>query len=202
MAYQDRQSPTSGVGITQLKASRTEQGQGDTNNYSRQERYIRLRHLRDRTLTASLTITEVPGLRRISDQTVQNRLREAGLAARRPVRRNVLILRHRTECLHWCRLRRRWTRDQWRTVLFTDESRFQLKRTHGHGERYTVNCVQEVDRFGGGSVMVWAGIRHNGRTALVHVDGTPNGIRYRNEILQRHVLPFMNVNGGVLCTAR
>lgn len=169
-----------------------------------QDRYIRLRHLRDRTLTATSTTTEVPGLRRISDQTVRNRLREAGLASRRPVRRNVLTPRHRAERLQWCRTRRRWTRAQWRAVLFTDESRFLLKRNDGRarvyrrrGERYAANCVQEVDRFGGGSVMVWAGIRHDGRTALVHVAGTLNAIRYRDEILQRHVLPFMNVNGGV-----
>jgi transposase len=44
-----------------------------------QDRYIRLRHLRDRTLAASATTTAIPGLRRISDQTVRNRLRKADL---------------------------------------------------------------------------------------------------------------------------
>ena len=78
-----------------------------------QDRYIRLRHLRDRTLAASATTTAIPGLRRISDQTLRNRLREAGLAARRRVIRNVLTPRHLAERLQWCRLRR-WTRRQWR----------------------------------------------------------------------------------------
>ena len=39
-----------------------------------QDRYIRLRHLPDRTLAASATTTAIPGQRRISDQTVKIRL--------------------------------------------------------------------------------------------------------------------------------
>jgi hypothetical protein len=40
-----------------------------------QDRYIRVLHLRNRTMTARDTISNVPGLRRISAQTVRNRLR-------------------------------------------------------------------------------------------------------------------------------
>ena len=169
-----------------------------------QDRYIRVCHLRNRTTTATTTATQIPGLRRISDQTVRNRLREAGIVPRRPVRRNVLTPRHLAERMQWCQQRVRWTRARWRTVLFSDESRFLLSRADGRtrvyrrrGERYAPNCVQQVDRFGGGSVMVWAGIHHGGRTALVHVAGTLTGIRYRDEILQHHVIPHMNVNGGM-----
>ncbi|XP_041357479.1 glutaredoxin domain-containing cysteine-rich protein CG12206-like [Gigantopelta aegis] len=45
--------------------------------------------------------------------------------------------------------------------------------------------------------MVWAGIHHGGRTALVHVAGALTDIRYRYEVLQHHVIPHMNVNGGM-----
>ena len=34
------------------------------------------------------------------------------------------------------------------------------------GERFTDQCVYESDHFGGVSVMVWAGINHDGRTQL------------------------------------
>ena len=51
---------------------------------------------------------------------------------------------------------------QWKPVLFTDESRFLLTQRDGHqrvwrshGEQYMPNVVQEGDRFGHGSVMVW-----------------------------------------------
>ena len=41
-----------------------------------QDRYIRVIHLRNRTVTATETASNIPGLRRISVQTVRNRLRE------------------------------------------------------------------------------------------------------------------------------
>ena len=58
--------------------------------------------------------------------------------------------------------------------------------------------MQHIDRFGGGSVMVLTSIHHGGRTALVHAARVLMGIRYRNEILQHHVILHMNVNGEVL----
>ena len=58
----------------------------------------------------------------------------------------------------------------------------------------TLQCIQEVDRFGGGSVMVWGVISHIGRTALVHVNGTLTAQRYCDKILQHHVVPIMQNN--------
>lgn len=59
------------------------------------------------------------------------------------------------------------------------------------GERFSDACVQETDRFGGGSVMVWGGISHTERTELKIVAGNLNAVRYRDEILQPLVLPFL-----------
>ena len=50
--------------------------------------------------------------------------------------------------------------------------------------------------------MVWAGIRHGGRKVVVHLAGALTGIRYREEIHQHHVIPYMNVNGGMFQYAR
>ena len=59
------------------------------------------------------------------------------------------------------------------------------------GERFTDQCVYESDRFGGGSVMVRAGICHDGRTQLNIVQGTLNAIKYRDDIIDAIVLPFL-----------
>ena len=167
-----------------------------------QDRYIRLRHLRDRFTTATSTASRVPGMRRISDQTVRNRLRDAGIRARRPVRAVVLNRQHRQNRLQWAQAHRVWPQQRWRTVWFSDESRFLLQHADGRArvyrrrnERFADNCIQEVDRFGGGSVMVWGAISHTGRTALVHVNGTLTAQRYCDEILQHHVVPIMQNNG-------
>ena len=49
-----------------------------------QDRYIRVFHLRNRTIAASTTAAGIPGLRRTSSQTVRNRLRPHGIRPRRP----------------------------------------------------------------------------------------------------------------------
>jgi hypothetical protein len=51
--------------------------------------------------------------------------------------------------------------------------------------------VYESGRFEGGSVMVRAGICHDGRTQLKIVQGTLNAVKCREDILDPIVLPFL-----------
>ena len=60
------------------------------------------------------------------------------------------------------------------------------------GERFTDKCVYESDRLGGGSVMVWAGICHDGYTQLKIVQGTLNAVKYRDDFLILSFCPFCN----------
>ena len=61
--------------------------------------------------------------------------------------------------------------DQWRHVLFIDQSKFQLSRADGRqlvyrrrGERYADNCVVERVPYGAGGLMVWRGFTGHHRT--------------------------------------
>ena len=94
--------------------------------------------------------------------------------------------------LAWARDHVTWTQNDWAPVLFTDESRFCVDFTDRRArvwrmpnERFAPVCVAEHDRFGGGSVMVWAGISAQGKTAL----------RYVNEILDVYVRPYAGAVG-------
>ena len=99
------------------------------------------------------------------------------VSVREPSEGLILTNRHRQERLGWCRARLCWwLNNEWSHVLFLDESRFHLSHSDGRArgyrrqnERYADCCVQERDRFGGGSVMVWAGITSRRRTNLVFV---------------------------------
>ena len=89
--------------------------------------------------------------------------------------------------------------------MFLDESRFNLSHSDGRArvyrrqnERYADCCVQERDRFGGGSVMVWAGITSRRRTNLVFVDGTLTAARYRDNILAVEVVNFLNPRSNII----
>lgn len=170
----------------------------------RQDRFIVNIALRRRTSTARDLKND---LRRatgvlVSDQTARNRLREYGLNSRRPVRKPRLTLAHRRARLAFATQHINWTMDQWSSVLFSDESRFRLTRCDGRirvwarrGERYSEGVVQETDRYGGGSDMVWAGISMHNRTDLVPVQGRLNAIRYIEEILADHLVPAAVIMG-------
>jgi hypothetical protein len=51
-----------------------------------------------------------------------------------------------------------------------------------------MSCVQEVDSYGGGSVMMWTAISNDRKTELVHVPENLTAVWYRDEILQPHLM--------------
>ena len=131
---------------------------------------------------------------------MRNRLREFGIRTYRPHVGNPLTPRRRLACMQWLRRHdnRIWRRQRWQAVLFTEESRFNLFRADSRRcvyrrrkERCVDCCVIERDRFGGGSVMVWGGIAYGRRTQLHIIRGHLNAIRYRDEILSLHLVPFL-----------
>ena len=52
------------------------------------------------------------------------------------------------------------------------DGRSTIHRRHNTG--YAANCVWEHNRFCGGSVTLWAGVHHDGRTAVMIVNGALN----------------------------
>ena len=170
----------------------------------RQDRFLVLSALRQRTATANNLRGQLRATANvvISDQTVWNRLREVNLRARRPAVRPVLTPAHRVARLAWARAHVAWTRQQWARVLFSDESRFTRLFHDGRprvwrrpGTRFQNANVQERDRYGGGSIMVWGGIGRNYRTPLYRIQGNLTGLGYRDNILQPLVLPAMQALG-------
>lgn len=135
---------------------------------------------------------------------MRNRLLEVGLRARRPYFGPILGRQHRRARVGWCNTVRNWTLRNWKRIWFSDESRFMLQHRDGRvrvyrrkNERFANNCVIEVDRFGGGSVMMWGAISYNQRTPLVLVSGNLTAQKYRDEILQPHLLPVISTQREV-----
>ena len=63
-------------------------------------------------------------------------------------------------------------------------------------ERFDELNVAEHDRYGKGSVMVWAGISVNGKTDLYVIEnGLLMALRYCNEILHQFVRPYASAIG-------
>lgn len=167
---------------------------------ARQDRYLTTLARRNRRLDAVSLRNEVQDAtgRRVSVQTILNRLHTAGLHARRPAVAPPLTRAHRRARLHFAREHVAWTLDMWRPVLFTDESRFCVSGNdrrqriwREQGRRYNDAFFHEYDRFGGQSVMVWAGISLDGRTDLhVFERGAITARVYRDDIVRDIVRPF------------
>ena len=164
----------------------------------RDDRMITLTHLRNCFLPATVTARRYG----VHPQTIINRLRKnpRPIRARRPYTGQILTGHHRVARLMWARRHLNFTRRQWQTVLFSDESRFRVSHADGQvrtyrrkNERLADCCIREVDRYGGGSVMVWGGIMGNQKTDLVIVRGNLNAQRYIN-ILNNTMLPFLRNN--------
>ncbi|UYV76808.1 hypothetical protein LAZ67_14002078 [Cordylochernes scorpioides] len=133
----------------------------------------------------------------VSTDTIRRRLHKKGLYVRRPIICVPLTPPQKRARKRWCRQHVAWNPDEWRRVMFTDESRFSLnsdsRRVFVWREVETRNNPRnmvERDPCRSQGFMVWAGIFLGGRTALhIFRQGTLTGQRYRDEILAAYVMP-------------
>jgi len=92
-------------------------------------------------------------------------------------------MKHR---LSFARQHRQWELDDWKTIIFTDESTFKLVQANGRvfirrkeDEALQEDTVQYSSAWAK-SVMVWGAISHAGVGPLVKVEGTIDGEEYLN----------------------
>ena len=187
----------------------------------RQDKAIRLTHLRNRFKTATSTASETPGRYRprISRDTVLRRLRSDDIRCRRPYVGAHLTPQHRRRRRQWAVHHQRYAMRRWRYTLFTDECKIMIdsndRRQHVFrraGERHSEPCVKEVDRYGISSTMIWGGISYFGKTNLVFINRRGLGAqghngrqrqqgltaqRYVNEIIRPVVQPYIARHQGM-----
>lgn len=185
--------------ITGSHSRRHGQGRKRATN-ARDDRFLCHIALRNRTATSAQMQNELETARNVhvSALTVRRRLREAGLISRRPIKAPELTRAHKVARLRFARTHENWTIDDWRKVLFSDETRISLKSSDGRqrvyrrrGEREAAFNFVPHEPFGRGSKMFWAGISFNGRTELVSIHARAmNAEFYVENILQEHVMPY------------
>lgn len=132
----------------------------------------------------------------VSFRTIQRRMIEAKLYSFRPAKKPLLTMKHRKARLQFARNHLNWETSRWKTVLFSDESKFNLIGSDGMkrvrrpiGERLDIKYCRKTVKHGGGSLMVWGCFSAQGVGLLHLINGIMDGIMYR-DIMQNVMLPY------------
>uniref|UniRef100_A0A4W6D530 Tc1-like transposase DDE domain-containing protein n=1 Tax=Lates calcarifer TaxID=8187 RepID=A0A4W6D530_LATCA len=103
--------------------------------------------------------------------------------------------RQRLAWHRWAQAHKNWTARNWKKILWSDESSFQLYpppdnvRVHRRpGEALSPACTVPTVQHGGDSIMVWGCMSAAGVGHLTVCDGTLNSAKYC-AILETHMLP-------------
>uniref|UniRef100_A0A3B4CHW9 Transposase Tc1-like domain-containing protein n=1 Tax=Pygocentrus nattereri TaxID=42514 RepID=A0A3B4CHW9_PYGNA len=159
-----------------------------------EDKFIRVTSLRNCRLTAAqgyqVNATQSSSSRHISRTTVKRSL-HGKIAARKPLLRTS----NKQKRLVWAKEHKEWTLDQWKSVLWSDESKFEIFGSNHHvfvrrrkGERVDSTCLVPTVKHGGGGVMVWGCFAGDTVGDLFKIEGILNQHGYHS-ILQRHAIP-------------
>lgn len=134
----------------------------------------------------------------ISSRTVQRRLNQGGLHGRRPVKKPLISKKNIKVRLEFARDHLNWMVDDWKKVLWSDESKFNLFNSDGKcyvyrpvNERFNPKYTSPTVKFSGGNIMVWGCFSWNGVGPLHRIKGKMDQTQYR-EILETVMLPHAN----------
>lgn len=138
---------------------------------------------------------EVPDIN-ISCRTIQRRLVEAKLYSRRPAKKPLISARNKAARLAFARRHIDWTAADWKKVLFSDETRYNIFNSDGMrrvrrpvNQRFNHKYVTPTIKHGKGSVVLWACFSSGGIGPLHFIDGIMDRFMYRN-IMENVMLPF------------
>jgi transposase len=132
----------------------------------------------------------------VSLPTIRKKLRDKGFSSFKSTKKPFLGLVHRRRRKNWVILRQNWTMEQWKKIIWSDESRFRLRHNDGgirvirkKGEKLPNQHVIPTWKFGQGSVMVWGCFWAGGLGTLVTLKGKIDQEKYI-ECLSQEFLPW------------
>lgn len=131
----------------------------------------------------------------ISTRTVRRRLVEANLRARRPAKKPLISKRNLKKRLKFAKDHLNWSEQKWKTVLFSDESKFNLIGSDGlyfvrrpPNKRLETRYCKKTVKHGGGSIIVWGCFSSAEMGPLHRIHGIMDRFMYK-DILEGVMLP-------------
>ncbi len=129
----------------------------------------------------------------ISERTTRQTLKQMGSSSRRPHRVPLLSAKNRTRRVQFTQDHQNWTIEDWKNVVWSDESRFLLQHSDGRVricckeyESMDPSCLVLTVQTGGGGVMVWGIYSWHTLGPLVPIEHRLNATAYLS-IVADHV---------------
>jgi transposase len=167
---------------------------------SREDRRIKFTSLNNRKLTAKAMALKQDSSftkNRVSVSLIKRRLKAAGLPARVARKKPLLSEANIMRRYEWAKDHLNWTTEDWKKVLFSDESPFTLFQTGGKiyvrrraDEAYLPQCLNPTVKHGGGSINIWSIFSYWGQGPVKRIQGIMDGAMYR-EILKHYMAPYL-----------
>jgi len=133
----------------------------------------------------------------ISARTARRVMHEQGLNAMHTVKKPLLTREHKRKRLEFARAHRDWTVEQWKHVIFSDETPIPARSSDAHKMVWTKpthalnpKLVVPTVQGGGPVIMVWGCISQYGFHDLILLDGRVDGAGYAT-VLQNYLLPII-----------
>lgn len=147
----------------------------------------------------------------ISNWTARRILIKAGLRGRTPAKKPWIRKKNRTARLKFARDHKDWTVDQWKRILWSDESKNNLFGSDGRrfvrrpaGKRFDKKYIRPTVKHSA-NVMPWGAFHYDGVLPLVCVGDVASRFGEKTmtkevylEILKKHLLPFWKKNRNQL----
>jgi transposase len=136
----------------------------------------------------------------ISIQTARRRAHKLGYQNRRAVKKPFVNDKQAARRLAFATAHLNWTVDDWRSVLWTDESSFELGKNskaisvwRQTDEKYRPECLEPTFRSGRSSTMIWGGFFDKTKAPVLFMPpGERNAASFIKNVYEKGLQPFMD----------
>lgn len=132
---------------------------------------------------------------RVGRSTISNRLLEFKLESHEVTVKPLLNAKDKEKRLKWCMERRNWSHEKWASVIFSDESNYQVINRKNKPtvrrfkeEKYEPRFIKGRVQAGGGSIGVWGCFNINGTGMCKTYGGRMNQDTYIG-VLENCMIP-------------